>query len=680
MLSVQRSVCRICTAQCGLLVKIDGGGVIEVRGDDDHPHSHGYTCSKGRALASFHHDSARLETPRLRGHEVSWNACLDDLAAGCARIRSAGGAPALAIYSSMGAAFDSAGLLVERRLFAQLGAPRYSALMLDCGPLLRAAAMVSGSAWEMNPTWIPEESSPRVVVFVGCNPVVSHGYQTNLPDAVARIRSFRRAGGEVWVLDPRRTETATLADQHLPLRPGSDTFVLAWLARELLTNGADHDELRDFCRRDDVERLRSALSPFDLSTAVHRTGVPSQQLEALLAAIRRSGKVALLTGTGVQFSPDALVTEWLRLVIGIITGSVDNEGGMWVPPGWISPFEARTGWVHAAEDGSDSPGPPSRPDLRQLLGEQPAVALVDEIEAGNVRGLVIAGGSPLRACPEPRRLRAAFRSLEVLAVADVVENELTGMATHVLPVAAMFERSDVTRNKVHTAFAPALLPLPGHCRPAWWVWGQLGQRLGLDVLGDVAPDTGTDDDLNRQVLRDARESADELFARGPHGVFNPRMWGWMHGHALPEGRWRIAPLPLVERLAVIAGAARDRNDDLFFVSQRVGRAHNAVRYATVVDQHRDPAVLHIHPDDAADRSIADGTVVRVRSATGSVTAPASLDARIAPGSVSLTHGCTEPNVAELIDPVADPLTGQPVFSAFPVVVIAVDAASPNDAF
>jgi len=80
-MSVRQSVCRICTAQCGLLVTIDGDQVIEVRGDEEHPHSQGYTCSKGRALGSFHHDPERLDTPSLHGEAVSWEICLDDLAA-----------------------------------------------------------------------------------------------------------------------------------------------------------------------------------------------------------------------------------------------------------------------------------------------------------------------------------------------------------------------------------------------------------------------------------------------------------------------------------------------------------------------------------------------------------------------------------------------------------------------
>jgi anaerobic selenocysteine-containing dehydrogenase len=670
MVSAVRSICRICTAQCGIVVSVDGDRVVGIRGDSEHPHSNGYTCPKGRALASFHHHESRLLQPRRRGEEVSWEECLDDLGAGIATIRSTFGPQAVAVYSSMGAAFDSAGLLTDRRLFAMLQSPRYSALMLDCGPLLRAASMIAGSAWEMNPTWIPEEPSPSVVLFIGCNPVVSHGYQTNLPDALTRIRNFQRGGGSVWVLDPRRTETATLADQHVAVRPDSDAYVLAWLARELLVDGADEGELRGFCRPDDVDRLRAAVAPFDITTAARRTGVPTEQLESLLRAIRRSGKVAILTGTGVQFAPHALITEWLRLVIGIITGSVDREGGMWVPPGFLSRFEART-WVHAAEDGSDAPGPLSRPDLRQLLGEQPAVALADEIEAGNLRALVIAGGSPLRACPEPDRLRAALRTLPVLAVTDVVENELTAMATHVLPVAAMFERSDVTRNKVHSAFAPALLPLPGDVRPSWWVWAQLGRRLGVDVLGGVPLEDCSDDALNSQVLSDAREPAELFFARGTHGVFHPRMWGWLHDHALPEGRWRIAPPPLIDRLNELAAESHEGARQMLFVSQRVVRAHNAVRYTTSADQHRDPTVLNIHPVDAAANAISEGSAVRVRNGTRTITASASLNDRVAPGTVSLTHGGTAPNVADLIDPSADPLTGQPVFSAFPVAVEAM---------
>jgi anaerobic selenocysteine-containing dehydrogenase len=670
-----RSVCRACPAQCGVVVTVEGDRVAAVRGDPAHPRSQGYTCPKGRGLAAFHHSPRRLDGPALHGREAPWEDVVDDLALHLRRIIDEHGPAAVALYSSMGMGFDSAGLLAELRLFGALGSSRYSALMLDCGPLLRAAQMVAGSGWEMNPVWVPEDVPPSVAVLVGCNPVVSHGYQTNLPNPVARMRGYQRRGGQIWVIDPRRTESAELAGNHLAPRPGTDGAVLAWLARELLHDGADRTELERYCRPDDVERLRAGLEPFDLPVVVARTGVSEASLLRLLEAVRAAGRIAIVTGTGVQFAPDGLVIEWLRWVVAIVTGSVDHEGGMWVPPGWISPFEQRATWEHAPEDGSDAPGPPSRADLRQLLGEYPAVALVDEIEAGNVKALVVSGGSPLTAAPEPDRLRAALDRLEVLAVTDVVRTELTDRATHRFAVTAMLERSDVARNKGHTSFAPAVVPIGADRRPAWWLWGEVGRRLGVDPLGGVAVEGCSDEVLNRQLLAASREGADALFAAGPHGIATPRLWGWVHERALPGGRWRIAPAPLLERLPrLLTGGPEDGR--LTLVARRARRRTNATHYGSESDLAKEPPYVLLHPDDAAAVGVADGEPVRVSSDAGGSQALARLDPRMLPGTVSLTHGWAAPNAANLISSEADPLTGQPFFTAVPVSVEPVAARLP----
>jgi anaerobic selenocysteine-containing dehydrogenase len=667
-----RTVCRACTAQCGLIVSVDDGRISRIRGDVDHPASDGYSCIKGRSLAALHSGSDRLRGPRLRGAVVGWDECLDDLALAVARVRDTHGAEALGIYSSMGAAFESAGLFLQNRFVSELGVDqRYSALMYDCGPLLRAAQMIGGLAWELNPSWVPEQDEPCLVLFVGCNPVVSHGYQTNLPRPRGRMRAFQRRGGEIWVIDVRNTETADLADRALIIRPGSDAYVLAWLLAQLLTEGYDAGELARFCAPGEVHKLREALSGFDIGLATARSGLSTRDLEDLIAAVRRSGRIAILTGTGVQFSPNALVTEWLRLAIGVVTGSIDHDDGMWVPPGWVAPFERRPSQSYGSAEGEDEPGPAARPDLRQLLGEYPAVAMADQIDRSYLRGLFVAGGSPLTAGPQPDRLRRLLGSLDFLAVTDVIENELTHLATHVLPVSAMFERSDVVKNKSRICYAPAVLAAPNGTRPAWWVWAQLAMRLGADLLDGLAPDDCSDETINRILLSDSRDGADALFGAGPHGLPMPHLHGWFHD-VLPDGRWRLAPTEILSRLVGLQSAPAP-GGDLVFVSGRVMGASNSVRYACA-PRLGHPEGLRIHPEDAAARCISDGTRLVVESSNGSLVTAAVLDERVEPGTASLTHGLPASNAAALVDPNVDPLTGQPVFSGFAVRVTKASTA------
>src|SRR6266576_142752 len=253
----ERSYCRICAAACGIIVTVDGDHVVRVRGDDEHPVSRGYTCSKGRGLAAWHHASNRLDRPRVRGRACTWDELLTDLGTRLDAVIDAGGPDAVALYLATGMAYDAAGQIAASSWLPSIGSRSFlTAVTVDNAPALVAAELVSGEPM-LNPVWNP--AGPGLVIFAGTNPVVSHGYGTALPDPVRRLRDYRAAGGRVWVRDPRRTETAALADGHVPVRPGADVAVIAALAKALLERGADDQELRDHCDPDEVRALRGAL-------------------------------------------------------------------------------------------------------------------------------------------------------------------------------------------------------------------------------------------------------------------------------------------------------------------------------------------------------------------------------------------------------------------------------------
>lgn len=219
-------MCRICAAACGIVVGVDGTGdgarVVAVRGDPDHPVSRGYTCAKGRALPYLHHHPRRLDAPRVGATTASWDDTLDDLAARLNVVVDEHGADAVGAYLGTGLAYDTAGWMAASAWLAVIGSRRlYTPATVDNAPVLHAAELVAGHP-QANPICAVERA--RLVLVVGSNPVVSHGYGTAMADPVRRLRAVRAHGGEVWVLDPRRTETAALADRHLQVLPGSDAL------------------------------------------------------------------------------------------------------------------------------------------------------------------------------------------------------------------------------------------------------------------------------------------------------------------------------------------------------------------------------------------------------------------------------------------------------------------------
>ena len=657
----RRSFCRICSAACGIVVDVDGERVLKVRGDPTHPVSHGYVCSKGRGLAEWHHASRRLDRPRVRGTAVSWDDALDDVARSLQDVIDAGDPSAVGLYVATGMGFDSAGTVVTASWLRSLRSRSfYSAVTVDNAPAMVATELVTGHPL-LNPVWSPD--IPGLLVLVGHNPVVSHGYGTAMPDPVTYLRQFRRGGGTLWVLDPRRTESAALADEHVAVRPGGDVSLLAALARGLLEDGADLDELHGHCDNASVNLLRDALAPFTIERASVAADVDTAQIERLLETIRaHPGQLNMFAGTGVMMSADGVLVEWLRWVLMILNGSLDKPDGMHFHDGWaprVTPVR---------HDGREHPGPVSRPDLPRVARQMPVLALVDEIEAGNLRALVACGGNPLSACPEPERMRDALRRLEALVVIDVVDSELTEVATHVLPATGQLERADVSSfPQVAMAstvqFTPAVVDPVAERRPVWWILGHLSARMGSDLLGRH-PDVMTDEDYLRDLLASSPLDAEAVFANGPHGTTVPVEVGWVRESFLEGGCWNIAPDVLIDRLR----AHEAPRPGLLLTPRREMGWSNSVPYGRSA---RDEPVVRMHPADLAEIGVSSGARCSITSAHGTVEVDVIADGGIRRGVVSMTHGRdARPGVliSRLVD--VDPLTAMPLASGVPVQVAA----------
>jgi anaerobic selenocysteine-containing dehydrogenase len=634
--------------------------VVKVRGDTEHPLSHGYLCPKGRGVASWHHSPARLSRPRLRGDDVGWDDVLDDLAASLAQAVSDGSPSSIGMYQATGMAFDAAGALLSAQFMRSLRSRSiYTAVTLDNAPVLTTIELVTGNA-RLNPMWSPKR--PGLLLLVAHNPVVSHGYGNAMPDPVRHLRDFRGQGGRIWVADPRRTETAALADQHLPIRPGADVALLAAVARELLRSGCDDDEINAHCRPEDVVMLQRALDRFTVDLASRVADIPAERILDLVEDLRvHRGRVNIFVGTGAIMGLDGVLVEWLRWVLLIITGSLDTPGGMQFSQGLGPPLRPDP------PDGKHHSGPASRPELPHIMRQMPMVAFVDEIEAGNLRALFLCGGDPIAAAPDPDRTTRALASLDTLAVIDVMDNELCELATHVLPATGLLERADVSMWPTMAMdstvqYTPAVVAPAGARRPTWWILAQLARRMGIDLLPAPDLDTLCDDDVLRHLLTAAPVQFDDLVEHGPRGLSLSTEVGWLRRDFLRDGCWNLTPPPLVTRL----DAHRPPEGDLVLTTRREVGWINSVRYHGLDYL----SVVRMNPEDVARFDLDDGGRAWVRSDHGAVEATVVADRNIRRGVVSMTHGHRGSSPGSLISRRADvdPLTTMPRASALPVTV------------
>ncbi|MDQ1503625.1 MAG: hypothetical protein QOD57_1352, partial [Actinomycetota bacterium] len=573
------------------------------------------------------------------------------------------GPDAVGSYFGSLSGWDPCGRAVAETLHHRLGSrSRYTSTTIDCPAKPLVAQLVLGHA-AISP--LPDLDGARLALLLGTNPVVSHGHTWALPDPVVALRTVAGREG-VWVVDSRRTETARLATRHLAPRPGTDHFLLGYLIRELLIDGADQPYLDRYTTGQPV--LKQAVVRFTTACTTEATGLGVEELTDLCAAVRRAGRLSVLTGTGLTMGATANLTEWLVAALMLVTGSLDQPGGMWCNPGLLARLDEAG--IDARKSKPAQAGPPSRPELPRRFGQYPCAAMADEIESGHLRALFSLAGNPLVSFPEPEHLRRAFARLEVLAVADVRRTETAEWATHVLPCAGPFERADATigaelyQPLVAAQYAPAMVMPVGQRKPLWWILGQVGRRLGHRVLpGGLDPDTATDDDVLDAVAGAGRMAALRAAPSGLTG--DGSRFGWILGMA-DRPPFDLAPPELVAELDRAEPAA-----PLVLTPRRQVRHVNS--WFPPPETRQDELSVLLHPHDAAEAGVSDGDRVLVRTRAGAIEGVATVSDGVRRGTVSIPHGFegrAGPNVSRLISSHTDVdgLTGMVLKSGVPVTI------------
>ena len=663
----KRTYCKLCMVHCGLVAELDGERVIRVRGDFDHPLTRGYTCPKGRASGEAHHRPEAITRPLMRKDgalvPVSWDEALDDIAARLKAIVATHGPHSVALNFGSGMGLDSSGYAMQEALHRALGGgPRFSPLTIDGVAKVIAAGAVGGFPG-LNPKTDYERT--ELLLYVGTNPMVSHAHNTGMFNPAQWIKAVT-ARGAVWTIDPVRTETARFSTRHLAPLPGRDHAILAFLVREVLEGGfaAPAQPVTG------LDELRAAVSAYDREHAAGVAGVDPADLAELAATMHRSGKVVVETGTGVTMAASANATQWLAWALMILTGAMNRPGGTWFHPGMLAPFDA----FPLPEFDPVTPGPPSRPDVRGVLGEWPCAVLPDEIAAGTVRALFNFGGRLLRTWPDTGALEAALGGLALNVMTEVVANETSAVSTHVLPTKDALERAEFSRwdtlgwNRALQYSEPLVAPM-GERRSGWWVVAEIMRRAGLEVPPHVPADDrepGADEAMLASFFTPISAcSFAELRSAGY--VERPAEFpaAWVDEHVARIGGWRLAPPDLLAQWHALAAAdAEALAAPLVLTPRRQRRKVNSA-----LDFLGAEAEALLHPDEAAAYGVADGAMVRLSTASGSIDLVARHDPAVRRGTVSVPHGHGAANVNRLTARHAvDPLGGMAHYSGFAVKI------------
>lgn len=576
--------CTICEASCGISVSVDRRGAIRVRGDRDDPFSRGHVCPKAIAMRDVQTDPDRLRRPLRRDGdsfiEIGWEEAFDRAAAGLARVRARYGADALAFYRGNPGIHDAGTLLAAGVLRGALATKHaYSAGALDSWPRFVQCHEMYGSAIRIP---VPDLDRADFVLMLGANPLVSQGSIMTAPGVRERLAALRRRGGRLVVVDPRRTETACVADEHLAIVPGTDAaFLLAMVNVLFEERLADPGRLAPHLSG--LDTVRAIASGFAPEQVARWCGIDAATIRRLARAFAAAPRALAYGRMGTSVQAFGTLACWAIDLLCILTGNLDRAGGlMFAQPAAPMNFAIETGAALGRWRSRVS-------GREEMFGEFPVTALAEEIGTpgeGQVRALVVVAGNPVHTCPNGTRLDRALAGLEFMVAFDYYRNETTRHADLIIPPTGPLERAHYDVLLMHVAvrhvakWSPAAIaPEPG-APDGWRSLNELSRRLTGQADLDPAQ-------FDAVVLRQ------------------------MATRALAASRWRDQ-ITVDELVAAVGDAARARGDASGnpHGAQGAGAAASMPGWAPILD-----AMLRVGPyGDACGRAPGGLTLAALRAA------------------------------------------------------------------
>ncbi|QYB06105.1 molybdopterin-dependent oxidoreductase [Rhodococcus sp. USK10] len=650
------SYCRLCASSCGVLLDIEDGRIARVLGDAHHPISGGYTCPKGRRGGDLVHGPDRLTTSMRRTapgtHEpVPVARAVTDIADRLRAIVGRHGPDSVALFMGTQQNFAALTPPMARAWFRGTGSHKlFSTMTID-----QSAKWVVAERMGTYVGGRQRFEDADVWLLAGTNPVVSgnggDGDGAVVQNPSVTLRAARERGLRLIVVDPRRTETAALADIHLAPRPGTDAVLFAGLLHVVLTERL-HDA--GFCHRytADLAVLADAVAGVTPGVVQRICGIPADRIRDAARVFAGAARGMATSGTGLCMGPHSNLAEHLVAALNVVCGRYLREGERADDRAVLTRHQPARAEVAPATRAFEHGFRSRIGGVRAIRGELPSGILADEIlEPGpdRVRALIVSGGNPAAALPDRGKALRAMRSLDLLVCVDPRMSDTARLADYVIAPTTMYERADHTAimepffPQPFAQYTPAVVTAPPGVVDDWRFFLDLAAASGQPakfagrILDPAAPPT------SEQMLAMMAERGRIPFADlvgAPHGHLAGRS-GAVVGSAAEENAGHRLTLMPEDVRAELRAALTDRavaaQFPLLLTVRRIREAVNSTgtRVPGLVPGGANPA--SVHPDDLAAVGIADGQAVIVRSASGHLRATARADATLARGTVSMTH-------------------------------------------
>ena len=627
-----------CPDTCAMLVTVEQGRVIRIQGDPDHPPTHGALCTKvSRYAERSYHDERVLHPLKRVGpkgagqwQRVSWNDALDDIAARLQRIAADPGKGPQAIlpYSYAGTMGLVQGESMAARFFNRLGASRLDRTICSSAGGEALAATYGGKVG----MHVEDFAQAKLILIWGSNSITSNLHFWTFAQAA------KRAGAKLVCIDPRRTETADKCHQHIALLPGTDGALALGLMHELIVNDwLDHDYLTNHVNGWPALRERALQWPAQRAAQV--CGISAAEIQALARDYGNTRPAAIRLNYGMQRVRGGGNAVRLVALLPCLTGAWRQRGG--------GMLLSSSGWFADAIDSRAL----ERPDLTPGGGTLKRPRIINMSTIGDdllrksspdfgpkVEAVIVYNSNPVAVAPQSGQVAAGFKRDDLFTV--VLEHFLTDtadLADYVLPATTQLEHLDVHRSYGHTYAMinhPSILPV-GEAKPNTQIFRELAQRFGFDepCFAD------TDEQIARAAFKPESVDYDQLAAAGwvrlavPETPFAEGRFPSADGRAIVDApgfgvpdhvpNYEAPGSELAQRypLAMISPPARHFLNSSF-VNVKSLRAIEG------------EPLIEIHPQDAAVRGIADGSMVVAFNDRGRYRCKAAVTERARAGVVN----------------------------------------------
>ncbi len=676
-----RTTCPYCGVGCGVLATREADGSVTIKGDPEHPANFGRLCSKGSALGETLGLEGRLLHPEIAGRRATWEEALDLVAKRFKETIAAFGTDSVAFYVS-GQILTEDYYVANKLMKGFIGSGN-----IDTNSRLCMASAVAAHKRAFGTDTVPcdytDLEEANLILIIGsnlawCHPVL---YQRLLAAKTADPRK------RVVVIDPRRTATAEIADLHLPVRPGRDGYLLTWLLAELHRHGCRDTAFINAHTEGLEETIEVARKHADdINTVAEETGLDAESLERLRDWIIAHERMVTLFSQGINQSSSGTDKGNAIINLHLLTGRIGKPGmGPFSITGQPNAMGGRevgglANQLAAHIDFGDvcraqkihefwkSTSPASGPGLK-------AVDLFDAARDGRIKALLIMATNPLVSLPDVDAIRKNLPDDLFVAVADCIrETPTTAIADVLLPAVAWGEKDgSVTNSERRVSRQRAFLPAPGEARPDWWIFAELGKRLGHDEAfayqtpSEIFREHAA---LARTVERDLDFGEPDAIDDAAYDAWQPKAWPVEATNRLfadgrfftSDGKARFVPTPPRRPHAMPNG------DYPFILNTGRYRDHwhtmTRTALSVTLSRHRNEPLAEINPNDALAHDIQDGDLVRLASPNGQAILSAALDDGIPPGQVFAPmhwnglYNATA-SINALVASAVDPVSGQP---------------------